>query len=308
VNANPDTRQFPTGLDALAAHYEAQRARRERARQALTARAAAYQDPGLVISTTLIRRRRIPEHVNEILARPTWQHEDEAQDQRKLLKPLVRIAYSLLLRGYDAEQFLDMMPGYTPPPAYWRYCNDQIMRSPRQNILWEELTTRGRRYRDPTQLVLQAFKFAQENLDRGVLPDKDKPTYIEALITHWDTEITAGRVRLTKTEAKVLGYLTDQMRRRGFLKIACPCRQVAKEVGITDRTTAWAALKLLADDGVLILHSKGVGTPGGKANVYSLSPEVPAGRVAPGGPPRATRSRNQGQGENGTPTGLDHPL
>jgi hypothetical protein len=285
MDGSPAPRQtFTVGLDALAAACEEQQARQEQAARAAQERADRYNDPGRVISTTLLAHR-IPEHVNAALARPTWA-EGEGQDRRRLFKRLrYEVAPSLVLRGWSAEEFCDVMPGYTLPRRRgFQYC----MVAPVEyyhphNALWDEITTRGRRELPPSRyepMVLRAFKHAEERIGEGMIPDVDQPAYGEALAGRWTTAMEAGRVRLSPMEVKVVGWVCSQMRSRGYLNIACPAREVAKELGVADPKVAWRVLKKLADDRVLICRSKGHAIKR-LAAIYCLSPQLPGG---PGGP------------------------
>ena len=87
----------------------------------------------------------------------------------------------------------------------------------RRNVLWEEITSRGCRQRYPGQyepMVLKAFKFAEEHIGRGVIPDEDQPAYIEALIDHWTAAISGQRIALTDLEVEVVAYVMWSMRSR----------------------------------------------------------------------------------------------
>jgi hypothetical protein len=249
-----------TGFDALRRHLDEQRMRRERVTKKPASR---HRDPGRPISTTLLSHR-IPEHVDAAIASSTdW--EGGGQDQRLLFGRLKRdVAHPLLLRGFSADEFLDFMPGYTPPPT---------REGPRSNVLWQELTTRGRRTRHPNLIVTKAFKFAEETVGNGFISDQDQPEYVAALTDLWTGALAIGRVALLPLEVGVLRYVMGQMRARGYLNVACPCREVGKEVGVK-HLRAWRALQGLAEDGVLICRSKG---DAGKreAAIYCLSPEIP---------------------------------
>jgi hypothetical protein len=284
---------WATGFDAVLAHCDEQRARQEKAVRAAQERASNHRDPGRPISTTLLPHV-IPEHVNAAIAKPTW-GEGEGQDQTRLFKRLVRdVAHPLLLRGYIAEEFIAFMPDYVPPPIQvWR--GGERVEAARENVLWEEITTRGRRARYPGQyepMIAKAFKYAEENIGRGVIPDSDQPAYITALIDLWRGAAGAGRVRLTRCEAGILDYVMHQMRARGFLNVTCPSREVARAVGADNHLAVWRALKHLADDGVLICRSKGVALAG-RAAIYCLSPQIQEKRCLHPQTPATTGSKRQ---------------
>lgn len=297
--------RFSVGMDAVLQEVEEHSAKREAAIRAAKEKADHRRDPGLVIDATLLRHR-IPEHVNVILARPSWT-EGEQQDQRVVFRRVKQVAHSLLLRGYDAEEFLKMMPDYTPPSVPFRYpqhCTDERLVYPRkgarENILWQELTTRGRRRQDPAPKVIKAFKYAQEHIDTGIMPDADKPEYIETLLkTRWEGPLEKGEVTgFLPLDRKVLNFVFDQMRTRNFLKVACPCREVAGAIGVADHKRVWRVLRNLTEDEVLICHGRGewYGSnrpKNAKAAVYSLAPQVPAGYRRPEQIPPTARSKNQ---------------
>jgi hypothetical protein len=243
----------------------------------------AKSNPRLVDFTLL--PHRIPRHVSDALATPTWA-EGEEQDRRRLFKRLrYEIAPSLILRRWCAEEFCDVMPGYTLPrrPSF-RYC----MAAPQDyyhphNALWEEITTRGRREELPPSryepMVLKAFKFAEERLSEGLIPDIDQREYGDALIRRWVRGAERGLVAFTREEAGVLSYIADQMTARGYVDVTCPAREVARAVGV-DRMAAWRALKRLTRAGVLTCRSSG-DAKRRLAAVYCFCPLLPGG---PGGP------------------------
>src|SRR6516225_3889324 len=214
---------------------------------------------GRAISTTLLPHL-IPPHVDAALSRPTFEEGCE-QDRRRLWNRLrYEVAASLVLRGYTAEEFCWVMPGHTPAPEYVRFSCKEPRAFPRHNVMWEEITHRGVRELPASRyepMVLKAFKHAEERIGEGMIPDVDQPAYGEALAGRWTTAMEAGRVRLSPMEVKVVGWVCSQMRSRGYLNIACPAREVAKELGVADPKVAWRVLKKLADDRVLICRSKG---------------------------------------------------
>jgi hypothetical protein len=268
VTAHNNGHGLQMGFDALRRHRDEQRARQESATKRSAKR---HRDPGRPISRTLLSHH-IPEHVNEAIASPTeW--EGGGQDQRLLFKRLqCDVVYPLVLRGFSAQEFLDFMPTYTPPAT---------REGSRRNVLWEELTTRGRRERHPHQyepIVVKAFKYAEEAIESGFVPDQDQPEYIAALSDWWHGVLTAGRISLLPAEIGVIKYVLAQMRIRGFLNVTCPCREVGKAIGVR-HVAAWRTLQDLAEDGILICRSRGVAGRR-EAAIYCLTPHLPEERMA----------------------------
>jgi len=245
---------------------------------------------GRAISTTLLPHL-IPPHVDAALSRPTFEEGCE-QDRRRLWNRLrYEVAASLVLRGYTAEEFCWVMPGHTPAPEYVRFSCKEPRAFPRHNVMWEEITHRGVRELPASRyepMVLKAFKYAEERIGEGMIPDVDQPAYGEALIRRWTWGVERGWVVLSAVEAGVLAYVCDQMRSRGFVDVTCPAREVAKPLGV-DRMVAWRALKKLARDGVLICRSSG-DAKGRMAAVYCLSFQLPGG---PDGPQSAWRRNHE---------------
>lgn len=256
-----------TGFGPLRRHIEQRRA----GGQSTTKKSVECQhDPGRPISTTLLSHR-IPKYVDDAIASPTdW--EGAGQDQRLLFRRLQRdVAYPLVLRGFSAEEFLNFMPAYTPPPS---------KEGQRRNVLWEELTHRGRRIRHPQQyepMVVKAFKYAHEALGQGFIPDEDQPEYIAALTDMWRGLLAAGQIALSPLEAGVLDYVMHQMHARSFLNVTCPLRDVAATLGV-NYLRVRRALQRLSDDGVLVCRSRG-NAQRRKAGIYCLAPRLPAERT-----------------------------
>jgi hypothetical protein len=296
MNGNPDrghpsvtgtTPGWQVGFGPLLRAVEDAKERQRKVMEKARNRAAEYEDPGRPVDVHLLDHE-IPPHVADAIATPTQWGPDGEQDQRLLHRRIkTRVARSLVLRGFGAEEFLAMLPTYTPPPG--------PDGRGRRNILWEELTTRGRRQRGPEQyepIVTLAFKYATEDITHGRIEDEDQPDYITAVVGRWRDWIATRRVRLTDNETLAVNYVLHQMSARGFVNVACPSRQLADVMGVWDPKTAWRVLKTLTAAGVLICRKRGVGGwESGEAAVYCLSPAIPPKREQT---PKGVRSKHQG--------------
>jgi hypothetical protein len=269
MNAKPEPRHtFTFGQNALAARREELQARREKVAQ----ERRGYR-PRLIGMGVLVHK--IPAHVDNLLAGSAWEEEVSEgadRDQRPLYNRTYQVALSLVVRGWTGEDFLAEMPSHDPSFTE-RRCRETV-RVRRENVLWWELCHRRGRPRDPRQMVIKAFKAAEEKLGRGFLLDIDQPAYVEALTKKWLRAVQGGGVRLSPTEVAVLDWVMDQMLAKGRLDVACPAREVGEATGLT-HMGAWRTLKRLDSRGILICRNRGVGDKQiGKAAIYCLSPQL----------------------------------
>ncbi len=260
-------------------------ARHEEAIRKAAAKASEHCDPGRSVDVHLLGHE-IPDHVADVIASETCLEPGEEQDRTKIWARIrFEIAPSLILRGYTCEEFCELLPAYTPPPG---------PEGPRSNVLFAELTKRGRREHGRAgwdQTLIAAWKEAEEGIGQGQIPDVDQKTeYCAALADRWRGWIASGKVRLFGTEAKVMDYVITQTITRGFVNVTCPSREVARAMGIKDNKTALAVLQRLADDGLLIKRSPGNG-PARLAAIYCLPIAIPPGREQPEAPADNNKQR-----------------
>jgi len=271
---NPWYKPMFVGFEPLITHRAEVEAKRQKAIEKASRKAARHVDPGRPVSIHLLGHR-IPELVHIELATPTWAT-GEPHDRRQLFDRVHKIAQSLVLRRWTAEEFCDVMPTYELPPWKTLYCRDEWIIRPRDNEMWDEITHRGSRELAPHQyerMVAKAFKYAEEDITRGTLPDADHKVYIDAVIELWTTAIARDTVQLSAVEAGVLDYVMTSMRVRQYTDVTCPARQVGAAIGI-NHMTAWRAMGKLDRAGVLVCRSPGNAAKD-EAAVYVLSPRVP---------------------------------
>jgi hypothetical protein len=275
MDGNPDPRHgFTVGPEALIAACLQAEARQEKAAREALERASRYLQPRPIGLDVLAHT--IPPHVDALLARSAWDHavpEGTDRNQKPLYLRTRQVALSLVVRGFDAEEFLAEMPGYTPSTPF-KFCRGKWGTRPGQNVLWWDLCTRRGKLRDPGHLVTEAFLWAGKQVGTGFLLDIDQPDYIEALTERWRWRVQEGAVKLTKGERAVLDWVMAQMLARGWLDVTCASREVAKATGLTQRG-ALKILKQLDARGILICRNPGVGDKRiRKAAIYCLSPQL----------------------------------
>lgn len=184
--------------------------------------------------------------------------EQEARDPRRVWAMALRIAQSAYRRGWSES-------AYTTEIALW------------ENGLWRQLTTRpgGRRLpkKSGYKSLWSAWEAAVANVNNvGIRTKEEIAADAVELAYMWVDRITDGLDGLTDVEAAVLGYVVSETERRGYLRVTCPCREVALAAK-TSPMSAARILNRLSERGLLIKHSPGRrGTGNGrKAAIYGLA-------------------------------------
>lgn len=184
--------------------------------------------------------------------------EQEARAPKRVWVMALRIAQSAYRRGWSESAYLTEI-------TLW------------DNGLWRQLTTRpgGRRLSRESgyKSLRSAWEAAVTNVnDVGIRTKEEVAADAVELAYKWADRITDGVDSLNDVEAAVLGYVVSETERRGYLRVTCPCREVA-EVAKTSPMSANRILKRLSERGLLLKHSSGRrGTGNGRrAAIYGLA-------------------------------------
>ena len=183
--------------------------------------------------------------------------EKEARDQRRVWTMAMKIAMSAFRRGWSESNFTtEVIVG--------------------EHGLWRQLTTRpdGRPMSKKSgyKSLSSAWEAARINANNvGVRTKEQIAADAVELAYKWVDRVTDGVDNLSDVERGVMGYVIAETERRGYLRVTCPCREVA-EFSKTSPMTAARALNRLAERGLLVKHSPGRrGTGNGRrAAIYGL--------------------------------------
>ena len=188
----------------------------------------------------------------------------EARDPRRVWTMAMKIAMSAYRRGWSEA-------AYTTEIALW------------QHGLWRQLTTRpdGRPMSKKSgyKSLWSAWEAGVVNANNvGIRTKEEIASDAVELAYKWVDRITDNVDGLGDVEAAVMGYVISETERRGYLRVTCPCREVA-EFSKTSPMTAARVLGRLAERGLLVKYSPGRrGTGSGrKAAIYGLQDFGPLG-------------------------------
>lgn len=196
--------------------------------------------------------RALPGHITDLIAFGIT----ETDDRRPLFNAVTRVAMSAVRRGWTK--------------AEWRGALEDGLREPKKKdhhrVLWHQITHRRRRHLAwPTihTFLDKIWNRAVTNVSQGYQQDPLE------LAERWETELP--QLPLTRAEQLVLRYVITEVRRRGFRKVTCPGREVAKACGVSHQT-AVDALKVLRTKGYIVCIYRGLGNPRLRmAAIYCLS-------------------------------------
>jgi hypothetical protein len=190
--------------------------------------------------------------------------EREGRNPRQVWTMAMKIAMSAYRRGWSESNFTtEVTVG--------------------EHGLWRQLTTRpdGRPMSKKSgyKSLRSAWEAARINANNvGVRTKEQIAADAVELAYKWVDRITDGVDNLSDVERGVMGYVIAETERRGYLRVTCPCREVA-EFSKTSPMTAARVLNRLADRGLLVKHSPGRrGTGSGRrAAIYGLRDFDPPG-------------------------------
>jgi phage FluMu protein Com len=183
--------------------------------------------------------------------------EKEARDRRRVWTMAMKIAMSAYRRGWSQAAYSTEIVLY-------------------ENGLWRQLTTRpgGRRLsrKSGYKALWSAWDAGVANAnDVGIRTREEIAADAVELAYMWVDRITDGVDNLSDVERGVMGYVIAETERRGYLRVTCPCREVA-EFSKTSPMTAARVLNRLAERGLLVKNSsgrRGIGN-GRRAAIYGL--------------------------------------